>query len=176
MAMHIWNPNSVPSGETPWRTIRAMYYSPDIPGFNAALVYSPNVYVQNGGNWSGELDQINLVSETITVQGGTAEWSLRTTGLTNIVGNSSLGSDIQIWCVNPSNVGQYEVRASNPLNSGGAFGGDQFDAWLPLNNNRAWSLTDQFDTNGSFLVEIKNILTGQLLVGVNIYLAVIYND
>lgn len=161
MAMHIYTSSG-------WKAVNQSNWILDDRGL---VVYDSgfwtnavNAKIRTSGGWTGFLDNITLQPDTVTGTGdeyGAADWGV------NSIGEVYFGGDFAgpgyLYCQNPANVGQYEIRVE--LQSGGftAFS-SPVNTWLSCSIGRQWSVETPSPSQATFTASIRNAITQEVLV------------
>ena len=95
--------------------------------------------VRSAGSWVDFLTTILLNNHSISIYGAgtaTATYEISSSGFVNT--NKSTPTTREQWCTPSSNVGDYEVRATQV--SGDTLIGSATGSWLSLASSQGWSL------------------------------------
>ena len=169
MAMHTGNSSSG------WTTIQNIYTS---DGSNWTISANCHVWAYNANNisyeWFGVLDKVTVVPGAFIRDSSdgeivTVSWGLNNAGAKT--GNPA-GTPYK-WCQNANNAGQYAVFATWTPSAGENLGGSATGQWLPLSTSRSWSMSGGFDADGILGIQVRNILTEQVLAAANVQLRII---
>lgn len=170
MAAHVWN------GST-WLPIKRL------PVWNGSSFIAGNRHVWNGSNFVGFQDDVNIISDNIQsffIGSGNppavAGWEITTAGIAGAFSGTLSSADRYTWCLNSSNVGQYEIFCTftSGLNNPSLDGtSSPVNTHLSLSTGRNWSIsTSSVDFSATLNLSIRNAITQQVFATAEVTLEV----